>query len=187
MIQDSTEKKIRRKNRQALLSIVAAAILVGGGFVALSYWQRNQVLAERDQANKSIARLRDTAVVARNARTALDALKRTALDTEKRIPDVVDFEHFYQEFTDHATKNGVVLREMKPGDARADGEYQYLPILVEAEATFNNFHAFLFSWGQIEPIVTLEEISIQSGDNSSCSINLVLRLYGKQGGVAKRG
>lgn len=187
MMQDSTEKKIRRKNRQALISIVAAATLIGGGIVALSYWQRNQVLLERDRANSEIARLSDTATIARNARATLDNLKKTALDTEKRIPDVVDFEHFYQELTDHATKNGVILTEMKPGDARADGEYVYLPILVEAEATFNNFHAFLFSWGQIEPIVTLEEISIQSGENPSCNINLVLRLYGKQGGAEKRG
>ena len=187
MIQDSTEMKIRRKNRQALLSIIFAATVVGSGIVALSYWQRSQVLLERDRANQGITRLRDTAVIARNARNTLDSLKKAAVEAEKRIPDVADFEHFYQEFTEHATKSGVVLREMKPGDARAEGKYIYLPILVEAEASFNDFHAFLFSWGQIEPIVTLEEISIQSGETSSCSINLVLRLYGKQGGVTIHG
>lgn len=187
MLQDRTEKKTRRKNLQALISIMFAATVIGSGIVALSFWQRNQVLLERDRAIHGIARLRDTAAIARNARSTLDSLKKAAVEAEKRIPEVVDFEHFYQEFTDHATKSGVVLREMKPGDARADGEYIYLPILVEAEATFNDFHAFLFSWGQIEPIVTLEEVSIQSGEVPSCNINLVLRLYGQQGGVENRG
>ena len=70
---------------------------------------------------------------------------------------------------------------MNPGEPRTDGEYQYLPISIEAEASFGELHAFLFSWGESSVVMTLEELSIQSGADQRCAINLVLRLYSKQG------
>ena len=167
----TTEAKIRRKNLRSLLTIILVASLTGAGIVALSLIQRSAVLAEQSTVSQESQRLLMAASAARDARHTIEA----------RIPETVNFEKFYEGFTAQAAGHNVTLRQVNPGEPRTDGEYQYLPITIEAEASFGELHALLFSWGQSSAVMTLEELSIQSGVDQRCAINLVLRLYSKQG------
>lgn len=177
----TTEAKIRRKNLRSLLTIILVSSLTGGGIVALSVIQRSAVLAERSKVSQESQRLLVAASIARDARHTIDGIVAAAQAVEARIPETINFEKFYEEFTAHAAQHNVTLRQVNPGDSRADGEYQSLPINIEAEAAFGDLHAFLFSWGQSSAVMTLEQLSIQSGAAPECTINFVLRLYSKQG------
>jgi len=177
----TTEAKIRRKNLRSLLTIILVSSLTGVAIVALSLIQRSAVLAERSKVSQESQRLLLAASAARDARHTIDGIVARAGAVEERIPETISFEKFYEAFTAQAAEHNVTVRQVNPGEPRPDGEYHYLPITIEAEASFGELHALLFSWGQSSAVMTLEELSIQSGADQRCVINLVLRLYSKQG------
>ena len=177
----TTEAKIRRKNFRSLLTIILVSILTGSGGVALSLVQRSAVMAERSKLTQESQRLLVAASTAREARHTMDGIAAAAQAVETRIPETINFEKFYEEFAAQSAQHHVTLLQVSPGDSRPDGEYHFLPITIEAEAAFGELHAFLFSWGQSGAVMTLEQLSIQSGTSQTCTINLVLRLYSKKG------
>lgn len=170
-------KKIQRGSLFALAFVIAVSGAAGGALVAWCLHGRALAKTELLRTQKETSRLKLVSATAEESQQAVDSLRSAIMETERDIPAEVEFESFYETFSNHATAHGVILHHMEPGQIREEGLYRSLPIAVSAEARFSDLYSFLLDWGTTERITTLDHVTIQSGALDRCEVELTMRLY----------
>ena len=96
------------------------------------------------------------------------------------LPEKMDMEDFYAFLTETSRNNRLILESVEPTDVVENTEENYLEtlVMIEALASFRDFHKFLYTlMNRPGRLTQLESLSIQPADNPDlCDINLQIKL-----------
>jgi type IV pilus assembly protein PilO len=148
------------------LAIVLAAILFAG------YWfDWSSQLSELDSARQEEAKLRDSFLNKKKQAINLDTYKSQLKEIEqsfgallKQLPNKSEMDALLTDINQAGLGRGLQFELFKPAATETPSEfYAELPITIRLTGSYHDLGAFVSDVSQLSRIVTLNEVSINSG------------------------
>jgi Tfp pilus assembly protein PilO len=177
-MQGVPKNRIRAIDACALSGTLGVVVLVGYVTLGSSLASIRDLAAERQALTVRLNYLTEVADKVGQGEEELDRLAEQMGQLTHRLPDTIDFASFYGEFTDLAAIHHVEVADLAPGDVSTKHDYVKMPVTLKAEATLDDFHAFLFAVTGLERLVKVEVLGIgASGRPHFCSIDMTVSIY----------
>ena len=169
---------IRRINQIAIAIIVLVAATLAAAFLGRGVSALRHVQAQEETLVNRLQYLTEVAAMLGQGEETLTFLQDRTKQLNERLPMRVDYQSFYADLTGIAEREGVDILEMEQLEVRSEPDYVELPIMLEAEATYEDLYAFLYGLSTMPRLVKVHSIQIgMSEEQSICTIEADLRIY----------
>lgn len=152
--------------RLTVWAVVAAFVVVGGWFLALSD-QSDQLQSARDKEPTLKTEYRGKLAQAIN----LEALKRQKEEVqgyvtqlEKQLPGKAEMDALLSDINNAGIGRGLVIDQFIPGQTETKDYYAELPISIRVSGKYHDIGAFAADIAALSRIVTLHNLTIVPGD-----------------------
>ena len=177
-MQSVPKNRIRAIDACALSGTLVVVVLVGYLALGSSLASLQRLATERQTLTGRLTYLTELAGKLAQGDEELSRLEEQMGQLTHRLPDTIDFPGFYGTITDLAVTHHILIADLTPGDIRTTSDYIEMPVSLEAEATLEDFHAFLFALTGFERLVKIEQLAISaSAKPPSSTIDMTVNIY----------
>jgi len=174
--------KARKKTRWidyggfALLIVIVASMVMVTARANVKKIRNAQ--AEQKALTEQLTFLVDIQNTMGQGEDLLSGLQTRIRELNDYLPEDMDFEGFYETLSNLSKQDNVLIYEIQPSNLEMMEEYQVLTVGVEAVATFEACHQFLFDLFGASRLVKLNGLSISIGEQPHlCDINVRLDIF----------
>ncbi|HZV62337.1 MAG TPA: type 4a pilus biogenesis protein PilO [Methylophilaceae bacterium] len=177
-------------NNTGSLPLPVKAVLLGVAFiviVAAGYWFLwKPALEELDQAKAKETELRQVFLDKKRQAINLDTYKQQMVDIEKtfgallkQLPDRSQMDGLLTDINQAGLERGLEFELFKPGQEVQADFYAEMPISIKVIGSYHNLGLFASDVSRLSRIVTLNNLSITSGNKEVKDSLLVMEAVAK--------
>lgn len=162
----------------AFLSMFAGVIVAGALLDWKGQWEElNKVRGEE-------VTLRETFLTKKRSAINLDIIKKQLIDTQqsfgallKQLPSKSEMDALLTDINQAGLGRGLQIELFRPGTETITGVFAAQPITLKVSGSYDDLGKFASDISQLPRIVTLNNISIESGKTGSLSMDAVAKTY----------
>ena len=167
---------------KAVLLSVAFVLILGAGYWFL--WKPS--LEELDQARAKETELREVFLSKQRQAINLEAYKQQMVEIEKtfgallkQLPDRSQMDGLLTDINQAGLERGLEFELFKPGQEVMADFYAEMPISIKVIGSYHNLGLFASDVSRLSRIVTLNDLSITSGNKEVKDSHLVMEAVAK--------
>lgn len=160
---------------------IGISVLVLGASYSINAQRAKNFVEEQKTLTARLTYLTDIQQALGQGEETLGSLDKGMGDLDRRLPQDMDVQSFYKSVTDFAQRHNVLISELRPGTPVDEEDHVKMPVSLKAQATFENFHAFLFDVTGLPRLSKLESLSMNVADTPNlCNVDVTMNIYAAQ-------
>lgn len=165
----------RRIDKQQLLILAAAAVMLGG-FAGLRYvpalHQKQTLAARMEQQRLEMEEIQTYSELLPELRNQQDTLKSNLEQFARKIPLDRDFAKLWQQIAD--AMNACRLRDqwVQPGTETRKGRFCCIPLTIECKGSLEQVFAFLKAVEEMDRLIRMEDVKLENGKEFDATLKM---------------